>query len=393
MHQSAKHTSNEPTLTLAERIVRSKAWASDVSAALVIASQPRVIREQRIIGALATRILKCNRLNNTWVISDAVERSTGEWHEEQVGAFWRCDSKLCPRCVAYRARMHRKQIREAISRQKPRLGERYRFITLTMQNPNLPLLKTRELINRAWCLFRKRSLCVSLISGAVKSEEFTVTPKGFHYHIHLLTLSRWIEQSELARVWTDCVRAAFDERGIPFEPATANGKLVVDIRAVRGTAANPFDTERGVREVTKYVTKSTSWLDLPSNVLADIALVERWHRMHELIGSFAEARRHIEMEKAEQKLDRDADEPSLDTRHLSDETLSAASAELDQSADPNPNYWRRKAERMTIEAYSAALEIEIEQAKLSRINQLREYYVDPTILTMQDLIHNQRRTD
>ena len=139
--------------------------------------------------------------------------------------------------------------------------------------------------------------------------------------------------------------------------------------------------------MTKYVTKSTSWLDLPSEVLADIALVERWNRMHELIGSFADANRTMKQEKLEQKLDREAEEPRVHTRRLSDESLAAASADLDQLADPNPNYWRRKAERMTVEAYSTALELEIEHATQSRINQLRDYYVEPCIETMQERVH------
>lgn len=387
MHETSKLNSNEQRLTLQERIVRSKAWASDVSAALVIAAEPRNVREKRIIGALAVRILKCNRLSNTWIIREAVERSTGEWHEEQFGAFWRCDSKLCPRCVAYRARMHRKTIREVLARQRPKFGERYRFITLTMPNPKLPLLRTRELINRAWTLFRKRSLCVSLIRGAVKSEEFVLTKNGYHYHIHLLALARWITKSELRRVWTDCVKQAFLESSQSLEINTEDGQVIADIKLIVSKKPGVTAIEAGIREVTKYVTKSTSWLDLPSEVLADIALVERWNRMHELIGSFADANRTMKQKKLEQKLEREAVEPRVHTRRLTDEEEEAFTDASAVPADPNPNYWRRKAERMTVEEYSTALELEIEHAKQSRIHQLREYYVEPTIMTMEEIIH------
>lgn len=271
--------------------------------------------------------------------------------------------------------MHRNRLRAICERIKPKRGERYRFATLTMLNPGLPLLKTRELINRAWTLFRKRSLCVSLIRGAAKSEEFTVTPNGYHYHIHLMVLSRWIPQAELARVWTDCVETAFNEANVHFDVShTKHNRLNVDIREIR-------TAENGIKEVSKYITKSDSWLKLPGNVLAEIGLVERWHRMHELIGEFATINRAMKRPPKAKK------PPFLDTQPVNDASRPFESAS-DSNCNETPTYWRRQAERMTSPEYLVQLHLDQQNAREARLRYLTTNFAEPIIESMQDAINN-----
>ena len=279
--------------------------------------------------------------------SEAFNQQTGEVYEAH-GRYWQCGSKLCPNCLADHARRSRKKLRTAIDRQQPQRGERYRFITLTIPQTSLDLAATREIVNRAWSLFRKRSLCVSLIRGGVKSEEFTVRPKGFHYHLHLLTLAKWISVLHLRETWTQCVAKAFAEADVPFKPGTKDAMLIVDIRQVT-------QLEGSIHEVCKYITKSDSWAKLDPASLAGIALIRRWHRMTEFFGSFSNRdRSETDAASASRSV-----EPSVHTRVLSD-------------GQPVPQnvYWRDLAGQMTPDEYREHLESEVNQAITFRREQL-----------------------
>lgn len=231
-----------------------------------------------ILKAIYLKIDLCNQPINSYVAKNMISSDGRRF--DGSGQYWRCGSRLCANCVRIHSRNNRKKLRDAISWQLPRFGERYRFITLTIPQTHLEITALRAVVNRAWRLFTKRSLCVSLIRGGAKSEEFTVRPDStVHYHIHLFALAKYIERDELKRVWSDCVKTAFEEAGETFSPKTYDGQVMVDIRLVR-------DVEAGVLEVAKYITKSESWSKLNPDVLLQFALIRQWSRMFELLGSF-----------------------------------------------------------------------------------------------------------
>lgn len=217
-----------------------------------------------------------------------------------------------------------------------------------MPNVGLSLLATRDIADRAWTLLRKRSLFASLFRGGAKSEEFTVTSIGFHYHYHLLTIGKWFLYQELRRTWTDCVRQAFADAGQPFEVNTADGLLIVKVQRVD-------NIEKAVQEVCKYITKSDSWTKMRPSDIGDIGLVPRWFRMFELFGSFSdrEAKALVASEGAA------AAPPIVHTRALTDGPAVASQ-----------EYWRFYAERWPPERYRERLLYEFDRAKAHRITQL-----------------------
>lgn len=332
-----------PSQTLNARLEAGRS----VVTALQISAKQLKDYDRRECEALAMRISRCNAKSNAWLQPDAYSLETGECYDA-AGTFWNCNSKLCPNCLAKQSARSRKKLREALQQQKLIIGERLYFATFTIKNPGLSLSRTRELVYRAWSLFRKRKLCVDLVRGGAKTEEFTVTKGGFHYHLHTILLSRYLHFNEIRRLWTECVQTAFDEAGLELQINTSDGMLLVNVQHVKSR-------EQTINEVCKYITKSDSWAKMPPAALAEISLVRRWCRMFELFGSFAP--RETGLGKANSN---DAAEtPILDTRCLTD-----------GEADAIRPYWRDQVALYGLEWYEAYLDREIEAAKRFRTEQI-----------------------
>jgi hypothetical protein len=232
--------------------------------------------------ALAWRIRTCSDRENHWVGDDLHNTETGELYTGN-GNLWSCGSKLCPSCVAKAANRSRKELRFSLKNYKLMTGEMYQHISLTIVNPGLSLLQTRAVADRSWTLFRKRDYFKQKIRGGSKSEEFTITENGYHYHYHLLCVTRFLNYNEFRREWTDCVEIAYKELNLPFEVKTKDKCLLVEVRRLHSSASS---LEGEVQEVCKYITKSDSWEKLPPKDLIEIASIKRFWRMFEIFGSF-----------------------------------------------------------------------------------------------------------
>jgi hypothetical protein len=193
---------------------------------------------------------------------------------------WRCNSKLCDYCVSRQSYKNRARLRNALNQQRIPTGSNLNFITLTIKNPSLGPTATRALLEATWRKFTKTQTFADLFRGGSKSEEFTVTSNGFHFHLHLLAVTKYIHFNELRRRWTDCYIAAYRDI-YNDDPAinTADGRLLIKVLRVT-------DKENAIAEVTKYVTKTFTLGRLDHKALAQIALIQRWHRSFELFGSF-----------------------------------------------------------------------------------------------------------
>lgn len=300
----------------------------EVVSAIRIAADNQSGLDRLELLALAHRIHLCSKPENMFVAFNAHNMETDE-HYDATGTHWSCGSKLCPNCLAKFAAKNRYKIRRAINSIKLRHGERWNFATFTIVNPRISLVATRQLVNHAWSLFRKRLLCVSLIRGGAKSEEFTLTTNGYHYHLHVLFVSKWFSYQEMRRTWTECVASAFHEAQIPLVVNNKDGLLSVVVKPVS-------NLDNVANEVCKYITKSDSWTKMPVEHLAEVGLIRRWHRMFELLGDMS-AR---ETSKSDNTLQDIGSETILDTRTLSD----GASPSHSES-------WRIKFAELSFEDY------------------------------------------
>jgi replication protein len=244
---------------------------------------------------------RCSEAANVWTAED-LHSADGDLYEGH-GTLWSCSGRLCPSCLAGRRRRMRARVREGLARVRPGGGDRWRLLTLTSPTmAGVSLLQVREVFNRAWSLFRKREWWQGIARAGVKGEEFTLGDSkrlaregrewslerdGYHFHIHLLVCSGWVEWARLGDEWTCCLAKAAQEKGVALSFNTSHGRAVVDVRLVvnrqtkkRGTVS----LDGAVEEVSKYITKSESWLKVSDAQLLEVASVRRWFRAVELLG-------------------------------------------------------------------------------------------------------------
>lgn len=317
--------------------------------------------EQDEVSALAARLFYCNQKQNTWTAEDLHSDDTGDLFDG-FGRYWHCYSKLCPYCLRLTAKRNRKKLREAISRQRLLVGQHYRFITLTIPNLGLDLAQSRSLVNRAWSLFRKRESVFGCVVGGAKAEEFTVTATGFHYHLHLLVVSRFIHKDKLRQTWTDCVRSAFHEANLKLIVNTVDGLLFTNIKIVH-------DLQQVVNEVCKYITKSSSWHSLPPAILCKIAMMPRWTRMFEMFGSFRSP------------ADKDTENSDND---LFDGTIIDRRFEPANTEPPTRKHWRLTLAKMTLPMYLKQLRTEVLDTQARRHSILQLKFPFATIKPLDD---------
>lgn len=355
----------------------------------------RCAQANEVLWGLYERVSACALRSNHWVGEDLHNEETGELYEGN-GIFWGCGSRLCPSCVAKLSRRSRRQLRLALEEQKLYVGENYQFITLTMPNPGLPLLRTRAIMDRAWSLFRKRDFFKEKIRGGSKSEEFTVTENGYHYHFHLLCVSRFLSYDRLRQEWTDCLSKAFGKYDLSCELQTSDGLAMVRVERVSGRR----NIENAVLEVCKYITKNDSWEKIPPDDLIEIASIKRFPRMFELFGCFRENRKESTNSAEKTASDNDFstknneihDESTiLDTKQISDgedsapDEFSGSSPPEDIPKRRRKDNWRVFIEKFGIGDYIERLTNELHRAWECRRYALKKHYPFAQFSTLDGL--------
>jgi hypothetical protein len=274
-----ENSERTPEGVAADRCVRGERVADLLSAAAI---------EQGSVLALAQadRIRACAGNANHWVADDLHRADTGECFNGN-GTLYACGNRLCQSCVAKMSSRSRRELRGAVLTCRLFVGENWEFITLTMPTPiGVGLLETRAILDRAWQLFRRRAWWLERVRGHAKSEEFTFGRVGYHWHYHLLAVSRYVDFSELRAEWTECLGLAWAEAGLELVCETDDGLAMVKVKRVKGGKL----LDGAVLEVCKYVTKSESWSAIPVADLIAVAEIPRWPRMFELAGCLRESR-------------------------------------------------------------------------------------------------------
>jgi hypothetical protein len=254
-----------------------------------------------------------------------------------------------------------------------------------MPNPDLPLLRTRAIMDRAWALFRKRDFFKEKIRGGSKSEEFTVTENGYHYHFHLLCVSRFLSYDRLRQEWTYCLKKAFDKYDLSCELQTSDGLAMVRVARVSGKR----NIENAVLEVCKYITKNDSWEKIPQSDLIEIAAIKRFPRMFELFGCFRESRKEGKNQSEKPASDNDLqiennefleENTILDTKQISDglnsglDGFSGNSPPEEVAKRRRKENWRVFIEKFGVEDYIERLTNELHRAWECRRFALKRHY-------------------
>lgn len=312
-----------------------------------------------ILGVYATRLAQCNSNGNLWTAQD-MHNEHGEAFDGN-GRFWLCGSKLCSYCLKKQSQRSRKLVRQAIASQRVipydettplglPVGQHYHFLTLTMPKAGLTILDARDVLNDGWSLLRKRKWWRATILGGARSEEFTQSKKGTHYHMHLIVRSRFINYSSFRHTWTECLDSAFRKNGLILSCATTDSLAIANVKRIGCI-------EDAIKEVAKYLTKCTSWRQVDTSQLLDLCRVERWPRMFELFGSFKPLQSSAVLEEDKENL---TNRVSLDTKEISD-------------GDPDLG-WRETVRRVGVAEYLDQLDEEQNQQYQIRKQQLQMHY-------------------
>lgn len=399
-----KHKSVTLSLANREEVAESRiSFGNSITSAL----RDAIIKQQTpdaMIRGVYFRLKACALPGNHWVADDLHNEATGELYAGN-GILKACGSKLCPSCVAKAANRSRNELKLALKNQKLFVGESYKFITLTIPNPNLSLLKTRVLLNRTWELFRKREFYIKHFRGGSKSEEFTITENGYHYHYHLFCIARFLSFEKLRTEWTSCAEIAHREANAPFEVNNSDGLLSVVVKSVNSSNNS---LKGAIQEVAKYVTKSDSWEKIPQKDLLEIASIKRFPRMFELLGYFREQRnanavlsfRHPiitylllnlalqVLKKLKEIIENGDADTILDTKQISDgkdssfDEYSGVSPPNEVKKRQRNISWREHIEVFGLEDYLKRLTLEVETTWEYRRTLLRQKYPFATFKTM-----------
>lgn len=226
---------------------------------------------RRLLLDLSWRLARCSDSHNVWFVNAP---ESGWLH----GRYWKCRSKLCSYCLSNESRRRRKSLREALNAYEGYSSvDQWRFLTLTIENPETSIGSTRDIVNASWSKLRKRA-CFAAVRAGVKSEEFTLTAKGYHYHIHaLIHFRERPDYQQWRRQWTECVENSGGRSQKLFGFETIDGYLIIDFRRIHRI-------ENLTNELCKYITKSVDFQKLSKPTLIELAEQKRWNRMFELFG-------------------------------------------------------------------------------------------------------------
>lgn len=299
---------------------------------------------------------------NAFIATCAINFDTGEEYTAN-GNLWYCGSRMCPNCIAKFSATNRRKLLRSLKAVKLQRGEKWYFPTFTLPNFGRSLVDTRHIMNEVWSRFRKRSLCVSSIRGGCKSEEFTLTKIGYHYHLHCLFISKYLHFQEVRRVWTECFTNYCDEEKIPYEINTSDGLLIVRFEPITDFERLPF-------EICKYITKSDSWSNMPAEHLTEICLVRRWWRMFELFGCMAQRETEAEQTTDES----DAERAIVHTSSLTD-----------GSSPTHTEFWRDRLDKISLADYLTELQVQYADTIAFRRAQITRRWPETRIFTAHEL--------
>jgi hypothetical protein len=271
----------------------------------------------KIASALSDRIRLCNQNWNLCEGKGLVNGKTGATFNGRV-LLWNCKSRFCSFCVSSISSRNRKISNYIIENQptedylyyNKKTPYEWRFAVLTIPDDlliGLSLFHQREVFYHAWRLFSTKSKYFKkVVSGGIKTEEFThdSAPNPYHYHGNLLLYCQFLNQEQFKIDWTKYVKSSFEHFGIRWEkPKTKSKLLNVYLKRVVDQRVNEdhktlISVQNSIKYLCKYVTKSQTWEEIPLSDLKEITENRRFWRMFEVFGSCRETAEPLRKLKA-----------------------------------------------------------------------------------------------
>ncbi len=171
---------------------------------------------------------------------------------------YRCKKMFCPDCASERAARLSRQTEMKIAEVMKTTPGRLCFLTLTARN-SATVEGGLKNVKRSFAAFKRKKAFKAHIKGYVGGFEYTYNPKtnDYHVHLHLIVLrGKFWNQSDISDTWREVTGDSF----------------IVDIREVK-------DVHKGVKELCKYIVKSTDLMKMPDEKFREVTEIRRGTRM------------------------------------------------------------------------------------------------------------------
>ncbi len=285
--------------------------------------QSAFLKQDAKFIARADLLRETYRPKNIYHATDLINYQTGELFDGYGVLINSLNSRLSKAYLTTSARRARKRVREAIAETKLLVGERFRFLTLTMPYLKADVATVLKVKDRALTLLKKRKLWTSNIRAGFISEEMTIGDSStfyfthFHAHGHALIVGKYIDHWQIADAWTDCMERACAEFGIEFLMRNMVGnRLTVDIKDVATYARKKGKSlDDAVDELCKYIVKGSDYEKVP---IAEIVEIDEALFGRQMIKSYGD----FNNQKGREKKETASELPSLDTKYTTDGALS-----------------------------------------------------------------------
>ena len=167
----------------------------------------------------------------------------------------RCGRRFCAICSKQAAGRTRRRLDWICGKIVKPKRYSWKFITFTLRSQS-DLSKMVDDVIRGFRKLRGRKIWRDAVTGGVYVLEVTHGDKGWHAHVHVIAMMRYIPQHHLSRVWN-----------------AITGSFIVDIRQVKSRSPIGY--------VTHYLT---TW-DLPPAIVQDAEDAVRNRRLWSPFGT------------------------------------------------------------------------------------------------------------
>jgi len=242
--------------------------------------------------------------------------------EKQLSAVNFCQLRLCPMCLARRARKSAWKLSQVLNLVEQEHGARFLFLTLTMKNvPGDKLGEALSQLTEAWDRFLAQRQIERSVKGWFRAIEITRSGRNYHPHLHVILAvepdyfsresrksGKYLNQSDLIDRWQRALR-------VDYRPSVR----IQTTKAKAGTGeARAAGCYKASLEAAKYAVKDEDYIDprlpekLAVEILRDYTTALRRRRLTAFGGWMKIAARALDAENVEDDKDLvHADEDSL----------------------------------------------------------------------------------
>jgi hypothetical protein len=354
----------------------------------------------KIIEAIIYRLEKCNEKENLWVAED-LHTIDGECFAGR-GTYYSCGSRFCSQCVSIPSRRNAKIANYIFDKLKHR---NLLFIVLTMPDDalsHLSWLEQRKVFYYAcrW-LTTKSKWWKDNVDGVIRNDEFTAKlhrKNLYHYHSNFLTVFKTfllLSHLKMKQEWAKALKVSFNHFGYEWHCPTKNGLPNVYIKRIVANVKDgekEISREKVIAELCKYATKPQDWDDVRIEDIEEIAKLERFPRMFEVLGickTIAKAIRPKPRQNAVNEQDNYCSNLNAKTYvHTNFITVPKIYASSNHFGRPPPKpkqkSWFRRLQdnEITLEQYKIEHSFSVERTICFRKIQLRKKYPFATFQTL-----------